>query len=307
MKHFLTISDYEPDVLQEMLDLSMTLQNEPKPILRDKNILFVFEKPSLRTRVGTEVAINHLGGHVLHVTSDVLLGAGADPVFGYRESMTDTMKNVSQWCNAIFARVYKHQTLQNMAAEADISIVNALCNRHHPMQAMADLYTIQESFGKSKKVSVTFIGDSNNVAFSLIEICLKFGHDVRFAGPEKYFWSDGTLSAFSELSKQYGGSFSSSTDPAEAVKGTDIIYTDTFVSMGEEDLMEEKIQHFHEFQVNEALYSKAKSTTAFMHCLPAHRGMEVTDDIMHHDNSWVYRQAKNRMVVSKGIFARLLT
>ncbi|MEX2573452.1 MAG: ornithine carbamoyltransferase [Balneolaceae bacterium] len=306
MNHFLKIGDYEPDELQDMLTLSRELQNEFKPALKHKNILFAFEKPSLRTKVGTEVAVNHLDGRVIHVDADILFGSGVDPVFGCRETMTDTMKNVAQWCDAIFARVFSHETLQAMAAESEIPIINALCDRHHPMQAMADLFTIQEQFGEDRRVTIAFVGDSNNVAYSLIEIGLKFGHDVRFAGPEKYYWKNGHLAYFGKLAKKYGGSFFHTADPREAVKDADVIYTDTFVSMGEEDQMDEKIRHFERYQVNGAIQSEAKPGVGFMHCLPAHRGMEVTEEVIDHPDSWIYRQAKNRMVVSKGVFATLI-
>ncbi|MEX0994044.1 MAG: ornithine carbamoyltransferase [Balneolaceae bacterium] len=307
MKHFLKIGDYEPDELQAMLDVSLSLQKDPRPVLRRKNILFVFEKPSLRTKVGTEVAINHLDGRVVHVEADVLLGTGVDPVFECRESLTDTMKNVSQWCDGVFARVYEHESLQNMAAESEIPIINALCDQHHPMQAMADLFTIQDHFGRDKKVTISFIGDANNVAYSLIEIALKFGHEVRFAGPEKYFWTEKQLQYFGNLAVDHGGTFLHTFDPVEGVKGSDVIYTDTFVSMGEEHQMKEKIKHFKTYQVNKKIYSEAKSGAGFMHCLPAHRGMEVTEDVIDHPNSWIYQQAENRMVVSKGVFATLLS
>ncbi|MEX0771417.1 MAG: ornithine carbamoyltransferase [Balneolaceae bacterium] len=306
MKHFLKIGDYEPNELQAMLDLSLSLQKEPKPVLKRKNILFVFEKPSLRTKVGTEVAINHLDGRVVHVEADVLLGSGVDPVFECRESLTDTMKNVSQWCDGVFARVYEHESLQNMAEESDIPIINALCDRHHPMQAMADILTLQNHFGKDTKVTISFIGDANNVAYSLIEIALKFGHEIRFGGPEKYFWTEKQLSYFGDLAVEHGGTFIHTFDPFEAVKGSDVIYTDTFVSMGEEHKMKEKIKHFKTYQVNREIYSKANPDAGFMHCLPAHRGMEVTEEVIDHPNSWIYKQARNRMVVSKGIFATML-
>lgn len=305
MNHFLKIGDYEPDQLQEMLDLSQELDSDPKPLLDQKNILFAFEKPSLRTKVGTEVAINHLGGRVIHVEADVLFGSGVDPVFGCRESVADTMKNVSMWCDAIFARVFSHDTLTDMVRESEIPVVNALCDRHHPMQAMADLYTIQEKFGKGERVAISFIGDANNVAYSLIEIALMFGHDVRFSGPEKYYWKRSQLSHFCDLASRYGGCFSHTSDPVEAVRETDVIYTDTFVSMGEEDQMQEKLGHFKTYQVNMALKEKAKEEAAFMHCLPAHRGIEVTDEVIDHPNSWIYQQARNRMVVSRGVFATL--
>ena len=307
MNHLLTIGELDPDEIQSILDLSTLLETSDETPLKGKNIGFVFEKPSLRTKVGTEVAINQLGGSVVHIEADLLLTNGKAVPFTCRESLYDAMMNVSQWCDAIFARVYSHSTLEKMIEYGTIPIINALCNNHHPMQALADMLTIQQKFGDQKPVTISFVGDANNVAFSLIEVALLFGHNVTFAGPEEYTWSDDKLSYFKLLTVEYGGSFFATTDPFEAVKKSDVIYTDTFISMGEEHLYEEKIRHFQPYQVNERLFSHAKSNTGFMHCLPAHRGIEVTDAVIDHQNSWVYQQAKNRMVVSKGVFTTLLT
>ncbi len=306
MNDLLTVGQCEADQLQSLIDLSLALEEKPKPVLQGKNILFVFEKPSLRTRVGTEAAINHLGGNVIQADPLVVLETEQDP-YESRESIKDTMRNISQWCDAIFARVYAHETLEQMADYAEIPVVNALCDKHHPMQALADMLTLQERFGREEKVALTFVGDANNVAFSLIEIALKFGHDVRFTGPEKYYWSQDQLQYFGLLAVDHGSSFTHTFEPAEAVKNSDVIYTDTFVSMGEEHMMEEKLNHFKPYQVNGKLMEQANNGAGFMHCLPAHRGIEVTDEVIDHSNSWVHQQARNRMVVSKGVFGWLCT
>jgi ornithine carbamoyltransferase len=306
MSNFLTISDVEPDQIQYLLDYSAELHQNPDGELAGKNIAFVFEKPSLRTKVGTEAAINHLGGNVIHIDADILLSSGKAIPFTSRESLKDAMKNVSLWCDAVFARVYSHQTLKNMAEFSSIPIINALCDKHHPMQAFADLHTLQQNYGADTELTVAFVGDANNVAFSLIEILLKFGHTVHFSGPESYSWSDDQLRYFALLSVQYKGTFSMLADPSEAVKNADAIYTDTFISMGEEHLYDEKMKYFKPYQINLELFSQAKPDAGFMHCLPAHRGVEVTDEVIDHENSWVYQQAENRMIVSKGVFAGLL-
>jgi ornithine carbamoyltransferase len=306
MNHLLTIGDLEPGQIQNILDLSEELDQNPAPLLNGKNIAFVFEKPSLRTRVGTEAAINHLGGRVIEMNPDLIFSSSMAVPFTSRESLKDAMMNVSQWCDAIFARVYSHATLKKMAAYGAIPVINALCDQHHPMQALADLYTLQQNYGKSEKLTVSYVGDANNVAFSLIEIGLKFGHTLKFSGPAEYSWKEDQLGYFSLLAIEYGGSFIQTTDPLEAVYDADAVYTDTFVSMGEEHLFDEKIRHFQQYQVNDKLFSHAKNSAGFMHCLPAHRGIEVTDEVIDHKNSWVYQQAKNRMVVSKGVFATIL-
>lgn len=306
MKHLLTIGGLDPDQTQAILNLSLDLQEHSPQILKGKNIAFVFEKPSLRTKVGAEVAINHLGGNIVDVDGNLMFSSGKAVPFSFRESLYDAMKNVSQWCDAIFARVYSHSTLEKMKEYGDIPVVNALCDQHHPMQALADILTIQQNFGKDEKVHLTFVGDANNVALSLTEVMLYFAHDITFSGPDKYGWDDEKLEYFSQLSAEFGGSFTVEDDPKKAVSSADVIYTDTFISMGQEHMYEEKIKHFEEYQVNEKLFSQAKNGTGFMHCLPAHRGVEVTDDVIDHKNSWVYQQAKNRMIVSKGVFTALL-
>lgn len=306
MNHLLTIGSLEPSQIQSILDLSAELEKTPVPVLQGKNIAFVFEKPSLRTKVGTEAAINHLGGSVIEIDPDLIFSSSMAVPFTSRESLKDAMMNVSQWCDAIFARVHSHNTLRKLAEYGTIPIINALCDQHHPMQALADLHTIQQKFGKESKLNITYIGDANNVAFSLIEIGLKFGHSMKFSGPSEYSWKEDQLGYFSLLAIEHGGTFSQTTDPFKAVYDSDVVYTDTFISMGEEHLYDEKIKYFQPYQVNEKLFSQAKSSAGFMHCLPAHRGVEVTDNVIDHPNSWVYRQAKNRMIVSKGVFAMLL-
>ena len=306
MNHLLTIGDLEPDQIQSIFDLSEHLDCHPEPVLKGKNIAFVFEKPSLRTRVGTEAAINHLGGSVIEVNPDLIFSSSMAVPFTSRESLKDAMMNVSQWCDAIFARVYSHATLKKMAAYGTIPVVNALCDQHHPMQALADLYTLQQKYGKNEQLTISYVGDANNVAFSLIEIGLKFGHTLKFAGPPEYSWNEDQLGYFSLLAVEHGGTFTQTAEPVEAVFESDVVYTDTFISMGEEHLYDEKIKHFQPYQVNEKLFSQAKKSAGFMHCLPAHRGVEVTNEVIDHPNSWVYEQAKNRMIVSKGVFATIL-
>lgn len=306
MKHLLTIGELDPDQVQLILDLSLELQEHSSQILQGKNIAFVFEKPSLRTKVGAEVAINQLGGNVVDIDGDLMFSSSKAVPFSFRESLNDAVKNVSQWCDAIFARVYSHSTLEKMKEYGEIPVVNALCDLHHPMQALADILTIQQNFGKDEKINLTFVGDANNVAFSLTETMLYFGHNITFSGPKDYSWDEEKLQYFSLLADKYNGSFNVEDDPGKAVFNTDVVYTDTFISMGQEHLYEEKIRHFEGYQVDEDLFLQAREGAGFMHCLPAHRGIEVTDEVIDHKNSWVYQQAKNRMIVSKGVFTSLL-
>lgn len=315
MNHFLTISDYDKSYLKHILQQSKYLYCNPSiQTLQGKNILFSFEKPSLRTLVASEVAINKLGGNVIHISPEAFLGGKvmhpADLEFDVpeeREALKDTVKNVSHWCDAIFARVYQHGTLTTLAQYSEIPIINALSDLYHPMQALADLYTLHEKFGSEQSLTISFVGDANNVSYSLIEIGLTFGHNLHFTGPGEYCWDTDAINHFQALAKNYGGSFNHFSDPILAVSGADAIYTDAFVSMGEEHVYQEKLDAFKQFQVNENLMSKAPGHAGFMHCLPAHRGVEVTDEVLDHERSWIYDQARNRMVTALGVFTTLLT
>lgn len=245
----------------------------------------------------------HLEPHIFY-GGKVLSALHPDHHNDGREALKDTVKNVNEWCDALFARVFSHQTLLDIASYSDLHLVNALCDQHHPMQAITDLYTIREIYGEAK-TQVAFVGDSNNVAFSLAEILLKSGHDVRIASPEGYEFSPIRKAYLEQLAITNATKILLTDDPLLAVKGADVIYADTFVSMGEEHLYDEKVAHFSQFQVNEQLIASTGKNTHFMHCLPAHRGIEVTDAVIDSASSLVYRQAKNRMVTARGVFLKI--
>lgn len=310
MKHYLQVGDFTKAEIEHVLQLSGSLQASSNGVLRQKNVLFCFEKPSLRTKVGTEVAINQLDGKVIHIDPAAFLGGKiihAKPVEGHdeRESLKDTVMNVSQWCDAIFARVFDHSTLTQLCAFSEIPVINALSDLHHPMQALADFKTIQEVY-QNEKVPITFIGDANNVARSLIEMGILLGYPMGFAGPEKFSWSKELLEHFHQLETKNEGSFRLYENAKEAAAHSQVLYADTFVSMGEEDSYDAKMAHFNDYQVNEEVMAACMPYATFMHCLPAHRGIEVTDGVIDSPQSLVYNQAKNRMVVSKGLFTFLI-
>lgn len=332
VQHLLKISDLKtPENIQKILDLSIDMQKNPKKYalyLQGKNILFSFEKPSLRTKVGTEVAINQLHGNVIDINPENFLnGAQAfapetkdgkkTEKADIREPLQDTSECVNQWCDGIFARVFSHSTLENLAEFSKIPVINALCDKHHPMQALADLLTVQEilekSGDKNKKIKICFVGDANNVAFSLFEIFLMMGHECSFAGPEKYSFSPENEKYLQDIAEKFTGSSEKIhfyTDAKKAIQNADFVYADTFISMGEEHIYDEKIAEFSEFQINSKLLEFSGKHTEkkikFMHCLPAHRGEEVSPEVIDNpDISLIYQQAKNRMVVSKGVFGWL--
>ncbi|MBI4250731.1 ornithine carbamoyltransferase [Candidatus Uhrbacteria bacterium] len=309
--NLLAISDLTKKQIEDILALGVSLHRSPVRLLTGKSVLCSFEKPSLRTVVTAQVAIHHLGGDIIHVRPEnffggkILFSSAGDSKLEGREALKDTVKNVSQWCDAIFARVYSHETLLEIASQSDIPVINALSDRHHPLQALADLLTIRETFGSSP-CAVAFVGDANNVAFSLIEVLLLFGYDMRFASPAAYSFSPEQQTHFQRLASRHAGAIMITHDPLAAVRGADVIYTDTFVSMGEEDSYDKKIASFEGYQVNKNLMAATEKKSYFMHCLPAHRGVEVTDEIIDSSCSLVYRQAKNRLITAKGVFAKLL-
>lgn len=310
MKHFLEVGDLTKSEIEYVLQLSSYLDETHEDALHQTNVLFCFEKPSLRTKVGTEVAINQLGGRVIHIDPTAFIGGKilhAKPVPGHdeRESLKDTVLNVSKWCDAIFTRVFSHNTLLTLCKYSEIPIVNALSNLHHPMQALADFRTIQQQYG-DEKIPITFIGDANNVAQSLIEMGIMLGYPMGFAGPDLYSWKSETLKHFHALEKNFEGSFTLFENAKAAAIDSQVLYADTFISMGEEDQYNEKLHHFDAFQVNEELMKLTPEGTSFMHCLPAHRGIEVTDEVIDSENSLVYKQAENRMIVSKGLFTFII-
>lgn len=283
----------------------MELYIHPRPILAGRNVLFAFQKDSLRTKTATQVAINKLGGNVVHVDEKAFFGADKGDPFGPREALKDTVKNVSQWVDAIFARVYSTNTLLQIKEYASIPVVNALCDYHHPMQALADFLTIQEVFGRHARPVICFIGDANNVSRSLIQCGLLLGYPMRFCSPPAYVFSAQDLADFARLALASNTTFIADTDPRSFISTVQVVYADTFVSMGEEGSYNEKMAHFKDFQCNAELMA-ASNNAKFMHCLPAHRGCEVTDEVIDSADSLVYLQAKNRMVSSMGVFSMMV-
>lgn len=302
--HFLAISDLDRDKLQQILTLSKKIDENIKNFqncLSGKNILFCFEKPSFRTLVGTEVALNQCGASVIHSTPDVFLGKNE------RESIKDTMRIANHYCDSLFLRVFSHKTLIEVKKHATIPVVNALCDLYHPCQALADIYTIQEHFGECEKLHINFIGDATNVAYSLAEIALIFGHHFTWSGPKAYEFRKEQIKKLNSLTKYYGGKLTLNQDMIEGIEKADIIITDTFVSMGEESKGEKRIKDLKAYQVNKSLWAKTKETCIFLHCLPAHRGQEVTEDVIDGAQSKIIQEAKNRMITARGLFSFLIS
>jgi ornithine carbamoyltransferase len=269
------------------------------PYFKGKNMVMIFEKPSLRTRVAFEVAAKQLGGDAIYLTSSDILASGSN-THG-RESIPDIAKNLENFADIILARVYEHKTIEALAENSSIPVINGLCDLHHPTQTLADLYTIYEIFGGFPSwLKIAYVGDGNNVAGSLLLGCDLLGINFHIASPSGYEISDKVLS----LAK--GNSYKMFEDPYEAVKDADIIYTDTWVSMGQEKEFEKRMKVFKSYQVNDKLLSYASSGVKVMHCLPAHRGEEITDDVIDGEQSVVFAQSKARMIIAKALLKFLV-
>lgn len=304
MKHFLHVSDYSPQELQEMLDLAVSLKAEWKaggnpPLFKGKVLAMIFQKPSLRTRVSFDMAMRHLGGDALYLSP-------AEIGLGKRESIADIARVMAGYVDAVMARVFDHQHVLELARWSSIPVINGLSDYNHPCQAMADALTIQEKFGKLKGLNVTFIGDGNNVAVSLLHICARLGANFTIAGPAGYDMKPAALELGKKFAAESGATVRSLRDPHQAVAGAHVIYTDTWTSMGQEEEAREREKVFPPFQVNAALVAEADPEAIVMHCLPAHRNQELTDEVADGPHSAIFPQAHNRLHAQKAILYKLL-
>jgi ornithine carbamoyltransferase len=304
MKHFLSIADLSPEEIFHILELSARLKEEwskggNKPILAGKTLGMIFQKPSLRTRVSFEMAMRHLGGHAIYLSPD-------EVQLGKRESVADVARVLSRYVDAIMARVFAHKDLEELARYSRVPVINGLSDYSHPCQAVGDIFTIWEKRGTIKGLKLAFVGDGNNVCNSLLFITSKLGMDMAVASPKGYEPRPEVVRKAMEFASRSGSRITITNDPAEAVKDADVIYTDVWTSMGQEAEAEERAKVFPPYQVNSALVAKAKPEVMVMHCLPAHRGQEITDEVADGPNSVIFDQAENRLHAQKGILAYLL-
>ena len=301
MRHLVTLSDLTSGEIERIFAITEDLKTKyeqglREPILPGRVMALIFEKQSLRTRVSFEAGMTHLGGGAMFL--------GEDVGFGKRESMSDFGRVLGELVDIVVIRAKQHQSVVDLAAHCTCPVINGLTDYAHPCQAMADLYTLRETFGSLKGRTMAWIGDGNNVARSLALGCAKVGMRFIIATPEGYDFDQ----PFAErLAKEVPDfQWSVTRDPAEAVAEACAVYTDVWASMGQEAEMEKRQKDFAAFQVNAALMAKAPADAVFMHCLPARRGEEVTDEVIDSDASVIVRQAGNRMHAQKGILAWLL-
>lgn len=303
-KDFISIANHSPAELQEILDLAIQLKKERTdkgenlPILKNKVLGMVFQKPSLRTRVSFDMAMRHLGGDALYLSPNEI-------GLGQRESVADVARVLAGYVDVVMARVFAHQHVLELAKWSDIPIINGLSDYDHPCQGMADALTIVEKYGSLKGLNVTFVGDGNNVAVSLLHICSKLGANFTLAAPEGYDIPSEALSECKGFAENSGATIYTSHDPHVAVRSAHVIYTDTWTSMGQEEETEKRKKVFPPYQVNKKLVSEASKEVIVMHCLPAHRGQEITDEVADGPHSVLFPQAHNRMHAQKAILVSL--
>ena len=303
-KDFLAIADFSTEEIKEMLDLAVDLKKEyfekgNKPLLAGKVLGMTFSKPSLRTRISFDMAMRHLGGDALFISP-------AEIGLGQRESIADVARVLAGYVQGIMARVFEHAHVLELAKYSNVPVINGLSDYNHPCQAMADVLTIYEHFKSFKGLNVVFIGDGNNVAVSLMHACAKLGMNFSIASPEGYDMPEDAWKSAQVMAKESGSQLSTYRDSVEAVKGKDVIYTDTWVSMGQEEEAEKRKKVFPPFQVNSDLISHANKDVIVMHCLPAHRGHELTDEVADGPHSVIFPQAHNRLHAQKAILVKLL-
>ena len=267
--------------------------------LSGKQMVMFFKKASLRTRVTFEAGMTALGGSAMFVDQN-------QERLGARETLSDVAHNLERWVDVIVLRTFSQETIEGMAQHARIPVINALSDLEHPCQALADYFTLLERFGDLKNRSLAYVGDGNNVAHSLLLTCACLGSSIRIATPAGYEPNPQIVAAAREIGVETGAEIELLTDPHEAVAGVDAIYTDAWVSMGQERETDERTRIFPPYQVNEELMAEAAPHAVFMHCLPAHRGLEVTDAVMDSEQSLIFEQAENRLHVQKAILYLLV-
>ncbi|WP_201716525.1 ornithine carbamoyltransferase [Rossellomorea arthrocnemi] len=299
-RDLVTWLDYTVEEVHELLKLSQYLKKNPRSkSLEGKTLGMIFEKSSTRTRVSFEAGMLQMGGHAIYLNSrDIQLGRG--------ESIEDTARVLSSYVDGIMIRTFETEKVTQLASFSSVPVINGLCDTYHPCQALADVLTILETKGTLKGVKVVYIGDGNNVAHSFMILCAKLGMDVVVSCPKGYEPREDIIGKTVDLALESGGSFTLNYDPVEAVKGADVVYTDVWASMGQEQEAFKRLEDFKGYQVNEELLDHASSDVTFLHCLPAHREEEVTAAVIDGPCSAVFQQAENRLHVQKAILQSVL-
>jgi ornithine carbamoyltransferase len=298
-RDYLSVSDFSMAEAEQLIQKAIKMKKGPWPqALAGKTVTLLFEKPSLRTRLSFELAVHQLGGYCIYMSPD-------EVGLGKRESVPDVAHVLSRYVQGIVARTFSHHSLEQLAEYSSVPVVNALSDYEHPCQAMADLVTIHEKKGKFKGLNLAYVGDGNNVANSLLLACCMTGINFLIASPEKYSLQEPILLVGNKFAEQSGSQIMLLEEPAMAVKDADVVYTDVWTSMGQEDEIEERRIAFSEYQVDDKLLSYAKKDAIVMHPLPAHHGEEVAVGIIDRYRSVIFDQAENRLHFQRALLAEL--
>jgi ornithine carbamoyltransferase len=303
-RHLLTLDDLTAQDVAALFELAAEIKAKRRqgvlhPILSGKTLAMIFEKPSLRTRVTFEAGMTQLGGHAIYLTpTDILLGQ--------RETVQDAARNLERWVDGIVARTFSHQTVERLASYSRIPVINGLTDTHHPVQILCDLFTLWEKRGRVQGLRVVFVGDGNNVCASWVQGAAKMGLHFTLACPKGYGPDAGLLARAEEQARASGATLAVVHDPAAAARGADVLYTDVWTSMGQEEERARRLKDFQGFQVDDALVRLAAPDALVMHCLPAHRGEEITDEVIEGPHSIVFDEAENRLHLQKAILVTLL-
>ncbi|SDM59120.1 ornithine carbamoyltransferase [Fictibacillus solisalsi] len=300
-KHLLTLADWSSEEIQQILNYAIQLKKEkqPKQVLAGKTLGMIFEKSSTRTRVSFEVGMLQLGGHALHLSSrDIQMGRG--------ESIADTAKVLSRYLDGIMIRTFQHEIVEELAAHADIPVINGLTDDYHPCQVLADLMTILEYKKTFANQKLAYVGDGNNMAHSLMIGSAKVGLNCTIITPENYEPKQEIVQKAKEIAQKTGAEIVVTHDLKEGIRDADAVYTDVWASMGWEAEADERVSAFQDYQVNQEVLALAKPDYIFMHCLPAHRGEEVTAEVIDGPNSVVFDEAENRLHVQKALMASVM-
>ncbi|MBR3205798.1 MAG: ornithine carbamoyltransferase [Bacillus sp. (in: Bacteria)] len=300
-KDFLSLKDFSIHEIAYLIEKAEEMKQNPyQDLFKGKTLAMIFEKSSTRTRVSFEAGMMQLGGQAIFLSSrDIQLGRG--------ETIADTARVLSGYLDGIMIRTFSHDSVEELAKYASIPVINGLTDLHHPCQVLADLQTILEIKGTLKGQKLVYIGDGNNMAHSLMIGAAKTGMEMVVAAPEKYLPDEKVTNKAQEIANETGAKISVTTDAAEAVQNADFIYTDVWASMGQEEEQEVRKAIFAEYQVNDELLAKAKSDVTFLHCLPAHRGEEVTESVLEGKHSVVFQQAENRLHAQKALLTALMS
>jgi len=299
----LTGTEWSPAQLREFFHLAAEIKARPeryRGVLSGKILVLIFEKPSLRTRVTFEVGISSLGGTAIFLDHTLTH-------LGERECVRDIAKNLERWVHGIVARVFAQESLEELAGNANIPVINALSDKYHPCQALADFFLLEERYGSLRGFKFTYLGDGNNMCHSLLSIGARVGAHIRVATPAGYEPDASVVAEAKRVARETRGKIEILRSPQEAIAGAQAVYTDVWASMGQEEESAKRAADFKDYQVNERLFSQAAADAVFMHCLPAHRGLEVTEGVIDSPSSVIYDQAENRLHVQKAVLHALLT